>query len=294
MNRERILVTTDLSEHSYAVIDKAMSFALRYDKWLEVLHVVEPSLFAFGFAKKSEDPAALDAATQERLVAISQKIKKTLGRTIDKLNVETRLGNISSTVEAYVKEKRIDMVVIGDSEHRGGFKEAMLGSTAKRIINKSVVPVLVSKTAGDADYKTVYVPTDFSNRSLESMVHMAALLPDARFVLDHVIDVPSEAQFEAYELGTGFMNDFTDSAKQHAETQMETFIAKLRARGGAAAKIEIQPQFAVGHIDSEWVVTESQKAGASLIGLTADTTLFSNTFPIMEKAHCDVLLYKES
>lgn len=293
MNRERILVTTDLSEHSYAVIDKAMSFALRYNKWLEVLHVVEPSLFAFGFSRKEQNPAELDAATQERLVAISEKIKKTLGRTIDKLNVETRLGNVSATVEAYAREKRVSMVIIGDSEHKKGIKAVVLGSTAKRIINKNEVPVLVSKTAGDADYKNIYVPTDFSARSLESLVFMAEHFPDALFVLDHVIDVPSEAQFEAYELDSGFMENFSDSARRHAEGQMNAFIAKLRARGGAAAKIAIKPQFAVGHIDSEWVVGESQKAHSDLIGLTADTTLFSNTFPIMEKAHCDVLLYKE-
>lgn len=293
MNRERILVATDLSEHSYAVIDKAMSFALRYDKWLEVLHVVEPSLFAFGFAKKSEDPAALDAQTQERLLAISAKIRKKLGRTIDKLNVETRLGNVAATVEAYAREKRVSMVIAGDSEHKSGIKASILGSTAKRIINKSEVPVLIAKTSGDADYKTVYVPTDFSNRSLESLAYMAALFPAATFILDHVIDAPSEAQFEAYEFDSGFMDNFTDSARKHAESRMNAFIAKLRARGESAATVSLKPQFAVGHIDSEWVVSEAGKAGADLIGLTADTTLFSNTFPIMEKAHCDVLLFKE-
>lgn len=291
MSRERILVATDLSENSYKVIDKAMEYALVQDMWLEVLHVAEPSLFALGFTKDGQEPV-LTAIEQEKLVEFSSKIKEKMGRTIDKMNVETRLGDVSSMVDAYSKEKRVDLIVIGDSERKGGVKELVLGSTAKRIIARAGMPVLVIKTSGAVKYKKIFVPTDFSDRSLSSVEYLARANPEAEFILWHTVDVPSDIQLAFYNLDDSYLTGFTASAKAIADEKMKKFIAQLRAKGDACGKIKITTEFDTGHINGDVVAYCARKLGADLIGLAADTALFSNTFAIVEKSDVDVMLYK--
>lgn len=292
MRRDRVLVTTDLSENSYKVIDKAMNYALAQNMWLEVLHVAEPSLFAFGFSKDDKAPE-LSEKEQEILVEFSQKIKEKMGRTIDKMNVETRLGDVSSMVDAYSKEKRADLIVIGDSERKGGVKELVLGSTAKRIIARADVPVLVVKTSEDISYKKVFIPTDFSDRSLSSVAYLAESQPKAEFILWHTIDVPSDIQLAFYNLDDSYLTGFTASAKAIASEKMDRFVAQLRAKGGACETLNIKTEFETGHMNGELVAHFANKLSADLIGLAADTALFSNTFTIVEKSHSDVMLYKQ-
>ncbi len=292
MHRERIVVTTDLSKNSYKVIDKAASLALKSDRWLEVLHVVEPKLFAFGFSRSDEDAQAVDAATQERLKRVSETVRKKLHRQIDRMNVQTRMGSIPATTEAFVREKRGVLLVIGDSEIEDeSLTKRLLGSVARRIISRSPVNTLVVKTAGDADYKKLYIPTDFSNHSLNAAAAAIALFPEASVVLDHVVDSPSESQLVVYEMEGEFYRHFSDSAKKQAEKEMERFIARLRAQGGACASVSIQSQYALGHMDADWAAEQAAKHNADLTVLAADDSRFSNTFAMMEASSNDLFLH---
>lgn len=287
MQRERVLVTTDLSQNSYKVIDKSMNFALEHNAWLEVLHVAEPSLFSFGFSKGGDTPV-LTEDQQNKLVEFSGRIKQKMGRVIDKMNVETRLGDVSSMVDAYSKEKRVGLLIIGDSERKGGVKELVLGSTAKRIIAKSSTPVLVVKVGGDASYKNIFVPTDFSDKSLETIASLAEIAPKATITLWHTVDVPSDVQLAFYNLDDNYLVGFTAAAKAVAEEKMKKLVSSLEAKGVKNLKTEIE----TGQMNSEFVTKVAREKGADLIALTADSTLFSNTFAIMERSHSDVLLFK--
>lgn len=291
MHQERIVVTTDLSQNSYKVIDKAASLALKSDRWLEVVHVVEPSLFAFGFSKEGQELSAIDAATQERLERISQSIGQRLHRRIERMNVQTRLGSIPPTVEAFVQEKRACLLVIGDSQREDeSLTKWLLGSVARRIIARSPVSTLVVKTGGEADYRRIYAPTDFSNHSLEAIAAAVEIFQDAEVVLDHVVETPSEAQLATYEMEREFYHHFSDSAKKQAEREMDRFIARLRAKGGQAAKVTLKSQYALGHFDGNWANEQAKTHGADLIVLAANESRFSNTYAVLEAANCDLFL----
>jgi len=66
-------------------------------------------------------------------------IKKILFAT-DEIIVER--GDPAKQILTYSKEKNCDLIVVG-SHGQGSLTGAMMGSTAKRVLKKSKVPVLV-------------------------------------------------------------------------------------------------------------------------------------------------------
>jgi nucleotide-binding universal stress UspA family protein len=290
MYRERILVTTDLSENSFKVIDKAASLALASDRWLEVLHVIEPRLFAFGFARPESE--YMEEEADERLLRVNEAIAKKLHRRIERMSVQTRVGSIPATVEAFVHQKRASLLVIGEAEKPDeSLTRRFLGSIARRIITRSPVSTLVIKTGGKMDYKRLYIPTDFSNRSLGAAAEAIALFPSAEILLDHVVEVPSEAQLVTYGVQGEFYAHFDTAAKEEAAKQMDRFIGRLRAQGGACASVRIRSQYTMGHMDGHHAAQEAQRSGADLTVLAADDSLFSSTFDIMAQSQNDLFLH---
>ncbi|GHV02406.1 hypothetical protein AGMMS49521_4130 [Campylobacterota bacterium] len=289
MSRERILATTDLGENSYKVLDKAIDFALTHDKWLEVLHVAAPSLFAFGFATEKREVKPDDP----RLIAISEKIKNGLGRKMERLNVETCLGDIVDTIKAYAQEKRAGLVIIGASEHKGGIVELVLGSTARQIISESTVSVLVSKSDGHkADYRTIYVPTDFSDRSQNTVGTLLEFFPKAKLIIEHLVEMPSEVQLAFYDLDDDYIKNFTDNATAKAKEAMTLFMSGIKNRFDRAQNADIVTSFISGHIDGVKIRDRVAENKADLVGLYAETSRYSRTLDIIQKSNCDLFLSK--
>jgi universal stress protein A len=287
MDRERILVTTDLSEQSHKIIDKAISFALSYNKWLEVLHVVEPALFSLGLKADNKS-----IANEERLQFISEKIKKGLGRQIDRMNVHTQLGNISDTIKAYAIEKRAGLIIIGDSERKGGIMEMLLGSVAHQIISDSPVSVLIAKTTHGADYKTIYIPTDFSDRSLNMVGALTSVFSGAEFVLEHLYEMPTELQLAYYDLDSAYLTHFGNAVKFSAEDNMKSFVQSLKDKYKHASNTTVKTSVVSGHINGEQFVSNAMRFNADMIALYAASSRHSRTFAVVQNAQIDVLIHK--
>ena len=161
---KRILYATDLSEHALQAFAYAVSLANHYGAEIDLLHVLTevPSLDSkvVGYIgsdrweeiKQRHMQDARESLTgklrnnpaiQEALDRFSKDAKGDLeesAKITDKVLVMR--GNPVDQIVGQAEERNCDLIVMGSHGH-GNLTEAMLGSTARRVLRRSRVPVLV-------------------------------------------------------------------------------------------------------------------------------------------------------
>lgn len=130
MYLRKILVTTDLSEHSLAAMEYAASFGLLYSSTLYLLYVLDSKE---GHHRGEEEARrALDAFI---LNHISPDIS---------LVPVIRQGNPSFEIRKFAEQEGIDLIVIA-THGRTGLRHIVMGSVAERTVRHSSIPVLSVK-----------------------------------------------------------------------------------------------------------------------------------------------------
>jgi|APSaa5957512622_1039677.scaffolds.fasta_scaffold04897_7 universal stress protein A len=145
LNLEKILCPIDFSEYSKEALKYAVSFAMKDEAKLFLLHVIDIRTF--------EDD--LEVIGVEQIRDEITKLHKS--RLLDYIPKEIR-NDIK--IEALVvegipfveiidvsKKNKIDMIVMG-SHGRTGIAHIMLGSVAEKVTRKAPCPVLIVKQSG--------------------------------------------------------------------------------------------------------------------------------------------------
>ena len=148
---QNIVVTTDLSEASWAGLDAALALAGQVDgARLSLLSVVEPSSIAAGSPHLVGATADLDAVAKKLSAEAQEKIAAKL-ETLD-LPVEIAV-HVTDSVDpvdeicSQLESLGADIVVLA-THGRTGIRHAILGSTAEKLVRKSPVPVLTVRAQG--------------------------------------------------------------------------------------------------------------------------------------------------
>lgn len=156
----KILFATDLSDNCASALDYAVSMAETYHARLMVLHVLEPVtsnpyLQLKGF-KSDEEWQALERDKQEKLKQILQARLKDLCREINGRLSACRIPDDHILLEEGVpveaillvaRKHQADLIVIGTHGY-GIVKDALMGGTARRVLRRSTLPVLVVHSGG--------------------------------------------------------------------------------------------------------------------------------------------------
>jgi nucleotide-binding universal stress UspA family protein len=159
VNVKKILYATDLSDNARYAFAYAVSLANLYGAGLTLLHVLP------------EVPESLDAAVEGYISAdnwekIKQRhlddaretltrkrrdpvaIKEVLGQFCDDILVVW--GNPVEQILLQADGKNCDLIVMG-THGRGSLADAMIGSTARRVVRRSKKPVLVIRLPEEND-----------------------------------------------------------------------------------------------------------------------------------------------
>jgi len=165
VNIDTILYATDLSENARFAAAYAISQANLYGAKIVFLHVLPevPELLdrsVIGYIDETQWQAIKESHYQDAKEALigkrnehvvvrevldqfSRNAKAELGgqeTPEDEILVER--GNPVEVILRVAKEKSCDLIVMG-THGRGSLADAMMGSTARRVIRRSVKPVLV-------------------------------------------------------------------------------------------------------------------------------------------------------
>jgi len=162
---KKILYATDLSENARYAFAYAVSLADLYHAAITILHVLPeiPELldkYVIGYisAERWEEIKAQHfkeakealigkkrehLAVKEALQHFSETVKEEQageGFVTDDIIVER--GNPVEEIIKHSKDRNCDLIVMGTHGH-GTLEDVMLGSTARRVIRRSKIPVLV-------------------------------------------------------------------------------------------------------------------------------------------------------
>lgn len=163
---KKILFATDLSESARYAFAYAVSLANSYGAGLVILHVLAemPSLDAsIGYHIGESEWKKIKAARMQ------EASRKLIGKKRDDLAIRDALakfcanaqeclenrdvgdeaiverGDPANQILRYAAAKSCDLIVMGRHGH-SGIAEAVMGSTARRVLKKSNIPVLVVRS----------------------------------------------------------------------------------------------------------------------------------------------------
>jgi nucleotide-binding universal stress UspA family protein len=157
---KNILYATDLSENARYAYNYAASMGQQYGARITILHVIE-KLSAETFLQiqgyvgeekwkmlQEEKQADFISRIKGRLSSFCDEISTEVDACsfqVDKIIVKEGIAADEILYQAELNDA--DVIVMGTKGY-GMFKEALLGGTARRVVRRSVVPVMVVRLPG--------------------------------------------------------------------------------------------------------------------------------------------------
>lgn len=155
---KKILYATDLSQNSLLAFGYAASLAKQYLAELIVVHTIEPvnpntSMQISGAMGEMEWinlQADYENSMMDSVGAKLRQFCRDLQTGIDALNIKEdniliRKGVSVDGILSVASEREVDIIIMGTHGY-GMVKDALMGGTARRVVRRSDIPVLVVRS----------------------------------------------------------------------------------------------------------------------------------------------------
>jgi nucleotide-binding universal stress UspA family protein len=140
---KRILVPIDFSDYSKSALKYAIQFARRFNATLDLIYVVEPTIYPADFSFGQIGFPNIEAELRKRgKVQLKNLVKDKEGKIVRKKVVCT--GKPFYEINQYAEEENIDLIIIASHGH-SGMEHVLFGSTAEKVVRKSPCAVLLVK-----------------------------------------------------------------------------------------------------------------------------------------------------
>lgn len=170
-----IMVAHDLSDKAKVALQRGAQLAQQHQARLSVLYVLEDHLPMTVIEKQM---LAADALLNQQL------------RDCDAQNAQVliKMGRPAQVIVAAQKAHSVDFLVMGD--HHQNSPEYFSGTTLERVLQRSLVPVLLAIETEMLAYQRALVPLDFSLCACHALHHVFKILPStARIHALHVLEL---------------------------------------------------------------------------------------------------------
>ena len=141
----KILLAVDGSKHCLVAVDSLIEHAgwLRAKPEVELVavHLPVPAVGRMGFGPTKSQLQKYYAEEGEAMLAAA---KKKLGAAKLRYTARILVGSIAETLVKHAKDARCDLIFIG-TRGMTAAANALLGSTATKVLHLSTVPVLLVK-----------------------------------------------------------------------------------------------------------------------------------------------------
>ena len=294
-NVQKILTTTDFSDHSRAGVRYAAALAEKLNADVALLHVVEPRSWMDRLEARKDSELVALARTQ-----LAKFAKREVGSDVT-VTSSVCTGKPFHEITTAAREGTADLIVIATHGYTG-VERILLGSTAERVVRHAPCPVLIvpvrelPKRAGKAPpfkLQKILVPIDFSNLSKDALPYAVLLAGHygAELLLLHIVETfPIDSL-----LGRELMNETIVPMMKQAEADLERMAAELSKATGVKATSVVRP----GRPFEETCAT-AKTEGAGLIVLTTHgytglkhVWLGSTAERVVRQAPCPVLVVRE-
>jgi nucleotide-binding universal stress UspA family protein len=158
---KRILTPVDLSENSLLALEHGVFMAKLFKADIVLAHIVEQPSFSF-----SSTPHTISPEVEGKLKELADSVKIKSG---GKVEIIIKYGKISKKIVEAVKEKDIDLVIMG-THGVSGFEEFFSGSNSFRVVTESPCPVISVQTHSQKlGFHDILLPIDNSAASREKV-----------------------------------------------------------------------------------------------------------------------------
>lgn len=291
MKLRRILAATDLSAPARHAVARAFRIAAGSGAELELLHVVNQGGLdslrnLLGLQAAAVEDRLLDQA-REALASQAAELGLVHG-----VSAGTHLvsGRVLSAILDQADARDTDLLVVG-ARGEDYLGRLLLGTTAERLLRRTLRPLLVNKLAAHETFRRALLPLDFSPWSHTALQLARKVAPEAELVLMHAFEAPFEAKLEFAGVDESVLTMYRIAARQQALEQLQTYAA---AAGLAAENVSFRVVH--GHASNS-ILTLEQELDCDLIimgkhgqGVLEELLLGSVTKHILAESSCDVLV----
>ena len=138
----KILFPVDFSENSIRPIDLLRRIAEKHGSEVTVFHAIDVEIPPIYYTAGIDSLLKLDPELHDRMTA---RLRELAGARLKglKLRYVIQEGRAVSLIRSFAVEEEIDLIVMGMAGSHG-IGEFLFGSTAARVIQKAVCPVLIA------------------------------------------------------------------------------------------------------------------------------------------------------
>lgn len=271
--KNRIVVATDFSKSSLVGLQKAMYLAKKRKCTLDVVHIVEYSIFH---------------NTKKDKKAGRQALAKFMDENFPNPEIEIAqfcyVGTIHKELNKHAKNRACLLLVIGATGETQHLTEILLGSVAKKIVRKSDIPVLVAKNDTMPDYTNIFSPTDFSNDSLEVAKATADIFGEVHLIFYHMIARPFELRLGHYGANDDQISKFNQGSEEKAKESSRKFLRSFKNK----AEVVLDS----GILSYTRLLSVAESKNASLIALPTSGKISFFALDVLQNSPLDIFIWK--
>jgi nucleotide-binding universal stress UspA family protein len=136
-----ILFATDFSESSDHAFQYALSLARRFESRLGIIHVISEPVDLRGFYVPHISFDKLEEEIEQGALKIMEKFCRTHAHDYARLESFVVPGIPYDEIIKKAEEISADLIVVG-THGRTGLDHVLFGSTAEKVVRKSLIPVM--------------------------------------------------------------------------------------------------------------------------------------------------------
>lgn len=229
MTFKKLLAATDFSSSSRHAADRAARLARQSGAHMQLLHVVSSTALA-----QLQQFLGLGSPVEQALIDETKRALDTLANELAiscEVAIEASLvqGAVLVEISRQAQAFDADLVVLG-AKGSGFMHRLSLGSTAERLLHKTLRPLLVVKQRAHEPYRRVLVPVDFSQWSTSGLDLARSVAPGAHLVLLHAYEVPFEGKLRVAGVDGVAIDKYRSQAQQRASQQLHALAAAAGLR----------------------------------------------------------------
>lgn len=280
-----LLAATDFSPGAEAAVLRAAQLARAHGATLHLLHVIDSTRLA--------ELRALLPGGAEAQQHVLEEARRALRETAVALGAEggQRIAAASPTKAIFEASLRHDLLVLG-AHGSQPVREALLGSTANRILLKSQRPILVVKRPPEGPYRKVVVPCEYAPPARRALELALVLAPEAQVTLVHAFELDFEGRLWRTAGASEGVAAMRSAAVERAQAWLDGLARGLPGAGRVASVVVQGPAGTkVVEMSAGADLVVMGKQGRSAAG---EAFLGSVTRRVLAEASCDVLVFPAS
>lgn len=280
-----ILVASDFSSDANHAAARAALLAREHRSELRLMTIVRENLLA----ELRRHLGAQSDATRRILDGAQLDIDALARRLQTTSEVSERLVRNGDVVtEILAASDHSDVLVLG-AHGLSPTRDALIGTTAERLLRKSRRPMIVVRKAPRDTYQRAFVAVDFSMHSLHALEFAARIAPGASLHVFHAFDCPYEGLLRRADVPEAAIRDLQTEFREQALANVRN-ILELTPAFAARTSTQVAPgnaRHAVHTTAAEWGadLIVLGKHGHSAVG---EFFLGGVTRQTLSRAECDV------